>query len=317
MNETALASNHGRRGSWRNWLLLWLLVALWGSAFGLVSLALEQLPTATIVSVRLVLGATLLLGLRGWRGERFTRDPRAWVYFTLIALLGNCLPFYLITWGQERVSSGMAGILMSVTPLVVVGLAHVFVPGERASPGKLAGILAGFLGIWMLLSPPGQAGGESLGIPWRQLAVLAGAVCYGITIIIARRQPVQEPLQAAAAVLGISALVMLVPGLAAAPADTWAGLSLQTGAAVLVLGLLCTGYATVVYFQLIRGAGATFLSLINYLIPLWAVVAGAIFLGERLAWTAWLAMLVVLLGVGLAGRREGRGGRGPSPGDCG
>lgn len=294
----------GGQPAWLSWLQLWILVALWGSAFGLVSLALEQLPTATIVSLRLVLGAAVLLALFALGGGRFTRHPRAWFHFALIAVLGNCIPFYLITWGQQQVSSGMAGILMSVTPLVVVGLAHWFLPGERANPGKMAGILAGFLGIWLLLSPSGQVEQGGPDFFWRQIGVLAGAVCYGITIIIARRQPVQEPLQSGAAVLSISALLMLAPGLAAMPQGDWAGLSWQTVAIVLVLGLLCTGYATVVYFQLVRGAGATFLSLINYLIPLWAVMAGAIFLGERLTWSAWLAMLIVLLGVGLAGRRS-------------
>jgi len=77
----------------------------------------------------------------------------------------------------------------------------------------------------------------------------------------------------------------------------------RTLLSMLLLGPLCTGYATVVYFQLIRAAGATFLSLINYLIPVWAVLAGTIFLGEHLHWSAWIAMLLVLTGVALAGRR--------------
>jgi len=288
-----------------SWALLWVLVALWGSAFSLITIALRELPGIPLVGLRLAMGWLVLLGLFRLKGKRLPREPRAWAYFTVIAVFGNCLPYYLITWGQEVVPSGMTGILMSITPLVVVGLAHFTVPGEKAGASRLAGIVAGFLGIWFLLSSPGQdqVAGQAGMLP-RQLGILLGAVCYGVTIIIARRQPVQDPMLASLAVLGISALVMVVPALLAMPPGDWSALGWQTLLSVIVLGVFCTGYATVVYFQLIRTAGATFLSLMNYLIPLWAVVIGAIFLGEKLHPGGWLAMLVVLLGVGLAGSRR-------------
>ena len=318
-----------------SWALLWTLVALWGSAFSLITIALRELPGITLVGLRLSMGWLVLLGLFRLKGKRLPRDPRAWAYFSVIAVLGNCIPYCLITWGQEVVPSGMTGILMSITPLVVVGLAHFTLPGEKASILKVAGIIAGFVGIWFLLSSPGQeqvAGQPGL-LP-RQLGILLGAVCYGVTIIIARRQPVQDPMlaslavsltvtpvndaaklvadsqtvaedtTASLAVLGISALVMIVPALWAMPPGDWVSLSWQTLLSIVVLGVFCTGYATVVYFQLIRTAGATFLSLMNYLIPLWAVVVGSIFLGEKLHPGGWLAMLVVLVGVALAGSRR-------------
>ena len=290
---------------WISWALLWVLVALWGSAFSLITIALRELPGITLVGLRLAMGWLVLLGLFRLKGKRLPREPRAWAYFAVIAVFGNCLPYYLITWGQEVVPSGMTGILMSITPLVVVGLAHFTLPGEKAGVSRLAGIVAGFLGIWFLLSSPGQdqVAGQAGMLP-RQLGILLGAVCYGVTIIIARRQPVQDPMLASLAVLGISALVMVVPALLAMPPGGWPALGWQTLLSVIVLGVFCTGYATVVYFQLIRTAGATFLSLMNYLIPLWAVVIGAIFLGEKLHPGGWLAMLVVLLGVGLAGSRR-------------
>ncbi len=288
-----------------SWALLWVLVALWGSAFSLITIALRELPGVTLVGLRLAMGWLVLLGLFRLKGKRLPREPRAWAYFAVIAVFGNCLPYYLITWGQEVVPSGMTGILMSITPLVVVGLAHFTLPGEKAGISRLVGIVAGFLGIWFLLSSPGQQQvAEQAGMFPRQLGILLGAVCYGVTIIVARRQPVQDPVLTSLAVLGISALVMVVPALLAMPLGDWAALGWQTLLSVIVLGVFCTGYATVVYFQLIRIAGATFLSLMNYLIPLWAVAIGAIFLGEKLHPGGWLAMLVVLVGVGLAGARR-------------
>lgn len=302
MNRPGLNENLSRGGGWINWALLWILVALWGSAFSLITITLRELPGITLVGLRLAMGWLVLLVLFHAKGRRLPRQPRAWAYFVVIAVLGNCLPYYLITWGQEVVPSGMTGILMSVTPLVVVGLAHFSLPGEKAGILKLVGIIAGFLGIWFLLSSSDQhqVPAHPSMLP-RQVGILLGAVCYGVTIIIARRQPVQDPVQASLAVLGISALVMIVPALLAMPPGAWLALSWQAGFSIVVLGVFCTGYATVVYFQLLRTAGATFLSLMNYLIPVWAVVIGSVFLGETLHPGAWLAMLLVLAGVGLAG----------------
>lgn len=290
---------------WQSWVLLWILVALWGSAFSLITIVLRELPGVTLVGLRLAMGWLVLLAVFHLKGRKLPREPRAWAYFAVIAVLGNCLPYYLITWGQEVVPSGMTGILMSVTPLVVVCLAHFTLPGEKAGIAKVSGIIAGFLGIWFLLSSSAeqQTGGYP-GLLHRQLGILLGAMCYGVTIIIARRQPVQDPILASLAVLGISALVMLVPALLAMPRGAWLALSWQTVLSIVVLGVLCTGYATVVYFRLLGTAGATFLSLMNYLIPLWAVGIGSVFLGETLHPGAWLAMLLVLAGVGLAGSRR-------------
>lgn len=290
---------------WMPWVLLWTLVALWGSAFSLITITLRELPAITLVGLRLAMGWAVLLTLFRMKGRQLPREPRAWAYFAVIAIFGNCVPFYLITWGQEVVPSGMTGILMSVTPLVVVGLAHFTLPGEKATVTKLAGIAAGFLGIWLLLSSAGNGPqfGQSGLLP-RQLGILLGAVCYGVIIIIARRQPVQDPMQASVAVLGISALVMIAPAVSAVPPGGWALLGWETLISIVLLGVLCTGFATVVYFQLIRSAGATFLSLINYLIPVWAVAVGAIFLGEQLSLGGWVAMAVVLAGVALAGGRR-------------
>jgi len=304
MSGAAGHNNQNPGAIWNRWLLLGILVAMWGSAFGLITVALRELPAVSLVGFRLLTGWLILLPVAWFRGTRFKSELRAWGYFALIAVMGNCLPFYLIAWGQQSVPSGAAGILMSVTPLVVVVLAHFFLPGEGVSLGKLLGVLAGFLGIWLLMAPSLDRGLlDDPDLRWRQLGILTGAICYGLTIVIARRHPVQDSLQAATAVLGISAVLMLAPALVAMPSGGWGGLNERTLLSMLLLGPLCTGYATVVYFQLIRAAGATFLSLINYLIPVWAVLAGTIFLGEHLHWSAWIAMLLVLTGVALAGRR--------------
>ena len=283
------------------WLMLWLLVALWGSAFALINVSLRGFAPTTVVGLRLALGAGLIGAIVLVRGRGRLSWKLPWRHYLAIAVLGNCLPFFLITWGQERVPSGMAGILMAVTPLVVFGLSQVLLSGEGSGKMRLLGIVVGFAGVWLLLDT-GQGSGPPGGpLLARQLAVLAGAMCYGVTIIIARRRPEQDPLVSSAAVLGISALIMALPAWLSFDPARAAAAGAGPALALAVLGALCTGYATVVYFQLVRRAGATFLSLINYLIPVWAVLTGALFLGERLDILAWLAMAMVLLGVALAG----------------
>ncbi|MDX1656599.1 MAG: DMT family transporter, partial [Candidatus Competibacteraceae bacterium] len=286
----------------RDWLLLLALVAMWGSSFLLTKLAVATLPPTAVVAGRLSIAALVLAILALARGHRPPASATLWGYLIAMGVVGSSLPFFLISWGQQHIDSALAGILMAVMPLVTLVLAHFLVAGERLSGPKVGGFLLGFAGIVVLMGPEallrlrGQ-GAELL----PQLAVLAGAVCYGVNTIIARRRPASEPLVAAAGVMVVASLVM-VP---ITPWDAFAGLEIGTPAtwAVLGLGLVCTALATVVYFALITSAGPTFLSLINYLIPLWALALGALFLGERLDWNALVALGLILLGVGLSQRR--------------
>lgn len=283
-----------------HWLLLAALVVMWGSSFLLTKIAVSHLPPPLVVSGRLTIAAVVLLGLVIAARRALPGLGRVWLYFLIMALLGNGLPFLLISWGQQRIASGLAGILMAVMPLATLLLAHYFVAGERLTRSKTAGFGLGFLGIVVLMGPEAltqlQGSGEAL---LAELAVLGGALCYALNTIVARRRPPCDAWVTAAVVLTLAALLtapLSVPMLPS-PLPT-------TGAlvAVLALGLVCTAAATVVYFQLIQLAGPTFLSLINYLIPLWAVVLGIVFLGERLEWNALAALLLILGGIGLSQR---------------
>ncbi len=289
-----------------DWLLLLSLVAIWGSSFLLTKLAVVGLPPTTVVAGRLVVAAVALLALARWRGLGLSRSRRLWGYLIAIAVTGNCLPFFLISWGQQSIDSGLAGILMAVMPLGVLVLAHYFVDGERLTVPRAAGFGLGFLGIVALTGPQAllRLQGEGASSLAPQLAVLGGALCYAVTTIIARRRPDSEPLLAAAGVMLVGSLLMLPTAAAVdlpiTPLPGWI-----PWLAVTTLGLVCTAIATVVYFTLIGSAGPTFLALINYLIPLWALGMGALFLGERPGWNALLALGLILGGIGLSQWRGG------------
>ncbi len=283
-----------------HWLLLLALVAMWGSAFMMVGIAVRGFAPATLVAIRLAMAAVLLSGVALLLGQRFPAGRRFWLFSLAIALVGNCAPFWLISFGQQRIDSGLAGILMGIMPLATMMLAHFFVRGERLNATKISGFLLGFVGLVVLMGPEALRGLRGDGSELtHQLAVLGGALCYAINTIIARHRPPAEPLIAAAGVMVTGSLVMLPIGGPAA-AEQLAGASAAPLAAVIGLGVIATAAGTVVFLNLVTVAGPSFTSLINYLIPVWALVVGTIVLGEKPAPTALLALILILGGIGLS-----------------
>jgi drug/metabolite transporter (DMT)-like permease len=291
-----------------HWGLLLALSSMWGSSFLMMKIAVAALPPSAVASGRLVLAAAVLGAVVAVSGRRLPRSPRAWGFFLAMAVVGNAVPFWLIAFGQQSIDSGLAGILMAVMPLTTIVLAHFLVDGERLTGAKAGGFVLGFLGIVVLMGPEalrGLGGPE----PIAQLAVLSAAICYACNSIIARRRPQDgDAVMAATVVMGIGAVLMLPLGLPAMPRPV--DVPLASALALLALGVISTALATVVYFKLIAAAGPSFLSLINYLIPLIAVVLGMIALGERPEPNALVALGLILAGIALAelrGRRASAG----------
>ena len=283
-----------------HWLLLFALVAMWGSAFMMTGIAVRGFSPSALVAIRLVIAAALLGGMVLASGRRFPASRRFWLFGLAIALAGNCIPFWLISFGQQRIDSSLAGILMGLMPLTTMVLAHFFVRGERLNAVKAAGFLLGFGGLVVLVGPTAllQLRGEGSEL-WHQLAVLGGAICYAINAILARHRPAADPLVAAAGVMIMGSLVMLPIGGPAAPAEL-AVVPRASLIAMLALAVIATGIATVVFLKLVTVAGPSFASFINYLIPVWALLMGVVFLGERPGLRAILALALILSGIGLS-----------------
>lgn len=289
------------RHSLADWGRLLALVVMWGSAFVFTKVAVGGLSPQWVVTGRLWLAVLLLVPLAWLWAARPPSSLRLWLFLVSIALFGNLLPFLLVTWGLESIDSGVAGILMAVMPLTTLGLAHFLVPGERMTLGRLAGFLLGFCGVVVLMGP--AALGELFGgggplLP--MLAVLGGAICYGIAAILARLRPFSgHTLFSAAATITLAALMMLP--FSGGPSAFVSLLSKPPEpaqlAAVAVLGVFSTALAAVVYFRLVASAGPAFVSQLNYLIPPWAVLIGILFLGERPEPRYFLALALILGGV--------------------
>jgi len=286
------------RRSLEDWVLLGTLVAVWGTGFGFIAAAVETLPALTVAAGRIVLAAVVLALAVAASGRRWPRG-RVWRWFLLLGLVGNCLPFFAIGWGQIRVASSLAGILMGIMPLATLVLAHVFVPGEDMTRGKSLGFALGFAGVVVLTGPEAllELGGAPSDLV-RQLAVLFGALCYATNAILTRHLPRTDALVASAATLGIAACVI---GPVALVVDRpWAlDVSARSLAAVAWLGLVTTAGATVVYFRLVASAGPTFFSYVNFLVPIVALSTGVVLLGERPGPNALAALVLVLGGLAL------------------
>jgi drug/metabolite transporter (DMT)-like permease len=283
-----------------HWLLLFALVAMWGSAFMFTGIAVRAFSPTALVTIRLVIAAVLLTGLVALRRARFPRNRRFWLFSIAISLAGNCVPFWLISFGQQRIDSGLAGILMGVMPLTTMALAHFFVRGERLNATKIAGFMVGFGGLVALMGPDAllELKGQGTELLY-QLAVLAGAVCYAINAIVARHRPPADPLVAAAGVMLAGSAIMLPIGAVPASAELVTAPPAPL-AAMLALAIVATAIATVVFLKLVTAAGPSFTSFINYLIPVWALFMGVVFMGEQLGPRVVVALVLILSGIALS-----------------
>lgn len=284
----------------RDWGLLAALVALWGSNFMFVKIGVATVPPATLVAARLLIGAVILVAVVRAMGRTFPPLGRAWSPYVVLAIVGNSLPFWLISTGQKSIDSALAGILMAIMPLTTLVLAHFFVAGETMTRFRLAGFLLGFAGIVVLTGPAALhgLGGSSREI-LAQSCVLAGAVCYAMQSVLVRRLLRGDVMVASAAIISIAAMIS-VP-FALVVDHPWS-LAPSPGsvAAVIWIGIGPTALATIVFLKLIGSAGPTFMSLTNYCIPVVALVLGMVLLGEQPGANAYAGLLLILAGIALS-----------------
>src|SRR3954462_13063924 len=168
-----------------DWALLLALVAMWGSSFMFNKLSLASVAPASVVAARLTLGAATLVVLVYARGLRLPPPGPIWGVYTVLGIVGNALPFILISWGQQSFDSSLAGILIAVMPLATLVLAHFLVQGERVTRGRIAGFALGFTGIVLLMEPAAIAGASGVALQvLAELAVLGGALCYATNSVL-------------------------------------------------------------------------------------------------------------------------------------
>ncbi|MBY5976305.1 DMT family transporter [Phaeobacter italicus] len=287
-----------------NWAKLLFLGVIWGASFMAVTVALQGFGPMSIAALRIFSAALCLLVLVYAMGIGLpslrTRDGRIiWACALGMGIFTNALPFSLLSWGQTYVASGFAGVCMAVVPLFVLPLAHVLVPGEHMTLRRTISFLIGFAGVVVLI---GLDAFRSAGTDFESLARLAclgASLCYAIGSIITRLCPQVNMLSLSAAALSCGALIIV-------PAALWQeGLPQNLPPrdallAVAYLGLVPTALAQVLLVQVARSAGPAFLSTVNYQVPVWAVLFGALILNESLPPQLFAALALILGGLVLS-----------------
>lgn len=266
----------------REWALLLLLSLLWGSSFLLAKIAVVDVQPLSLVLLRVGLAALALWIVLLATGRRVPGDARLWLALFAMGGLNNLIPFSLIFWGQIHIASGLASILNATTPLWTVLLAHVLTADEKLTGARLAGVAAGLAGVVVMIGPA-VLGGMGRDVV-AQLAVVAAAVSYALAAIFGRRFRAMgvPPLVTAAGQVTASTVLLLPIALLVDTPWRLAPPSPTSWAAILALALLCTAVAYELYFRILAAAGATNLLLVTFLIPVSAILLGAVVLGERL-----------------------------------
>ncbi len=277
-----------------DYIVLFALGALWGSSFGAIKIALHGVTPLTVMSVRILLAGAALFLLIQVRKTPFPRGIQNWIKIGWMALFGTLIPFFLVPWGQLQIDSSLAAILMAVNPLFALTLGHFFSDHESFTLRQLLAMLVGFSGILLVF---GENAISSInGNIWAQLAVIGAGLCYTISgVIVSRVRGASADSVSASIFICSSVIVFPLWMILEQP---WS-LHFETESllALTHLGLVSTGMAFLMRYYIILRAGAVFLSYVAFIIPMFGILFGILFLGETISVNTMGAVVLILSGV--------------------
>ena len=262
------------------WGLLLILSVLWGGSFFFGKIAIKEMGALSIVLGRVAIAAAVLSVVVRVSGLKFPATVKQWAPFLVMGLVNNVIPFSLIFWGQKEIGAGLASVLNAATPLSGAIVAHVLTTDEKLRSNRLVGVLMGMAGVAVLIGPSG------IDLTWGPLlgaaAVLAATFSYGFAAVWGKRfRGVPALTSACCQLTGSSAIMLPLVLLIDRPWEQ-APPGPQTLLAVLALALLSTALAYVIFFTILRRAGAANVMLVTLLLPFTASALGILFLGETM-----------------------------------
>ena len=284
------------------WFILLLLGAIWGASYMFIKVGVAEIPPFTFVTGRTLIASLALYIAMRLRGEALPTTRAVWTPILVMAIFNSVIPYTLITWGETSISSALAAILTATNPLFTVVLANFWTHDERFTRHKVIGILLGFFGVVILFLPAWRQGIQIEF--WGMLAVVGAALCYAVSLLVARKRlGGMSHYVASTAQLGL-ATVMLIPlSLAFDNPFALRPSPLALGALAL-LALLGTSIAYILYYWLIENTGATRTSLVTYLIPITGIFWGALLLNETIQIESIIGLTLIIGGVGLVTRQS-------------
>jgi drug/metabolite transporter (DMT)-like permease len=274
--------------------LLLLLATLWGASYTFIKIGVASIPPLTLIAARTSIAGALLLAIMRWRGVRLPTDAATWRRFLFQACLNSVIPFTLIAWAEQSLDAGLATILNSTAPIFTFLLTALVTQHERVSPRKLFGVLAGVVGVCLIVGVQALGGlGREL---VAQLAIVAATIAYAGAAIFSRGFKGLDPMAPAAGSL-ICGAAVLIPASVLVDHPWTLSPSMPSLLALLGLSVFSTAFAFVIYFRLIQTLGSVGTTAQAYLrVPI-GVALGVLLLGESLTSTAWAGLACVVIGV--------------------
>ncbi len=268
--------------------------AVWGGAFLFVTLALEDFGPISIATWRVSLGAALLLMIAIVIGQRFPRGWRNWRFIFIVGCLNSAIPFFLISWGQQSISSAESALLVAMGTFVSLLLSHYTIHDERINRERVIGVGVGFVGVMVLVfwdlieSGTGNLPG--------QIAVMIAGCSYAVSSVVSRRLT-HLPMISTSAVTMASACLYMIPLAFLLEDPLPADVGVKSIVALIYLGVIATALAFTVRFFIIRANGAVFMSQVGYLVPLFGVIWSGLYFADAINLQTILSLALIMIGI--------------------
>lgn len=288
-----MTKNTHRSMKTAEWLTLILLSMIWGASYFFAEIAMRSFQPFTIVFIRVLIAALALNIVVRASGLRMPSTWSDWSQFLVMGLINNLIPFSLIFWSQQRILSSLASILNATTPVWSVILSHFLTKDEKITANRLVGVIIGLFGASVVIGLTSLSKPNVDIIPL--LVVISASISYALAGIYGKRFNTTNPLITAAGQLTASTILMAPIAMifdrpwSAPPPTTPAILSL------IVLGLVNTAFAYILYFRLLASAGATNVLLVTLLNPFNTILLGSVFLGERLFMRHFVGLGIIIV----------------------
>ena len=282
-----------RQPNFTDYSLLVFLGVIWASAFFNIKIATDSFGPITIAFVRVLLGSIPLIILCLYKNIKIEVFSKDWPWFATIGFVNMVFPFFLIAYGVKEVQSNLAAILMSTSPLTSTLLAHFFLKEEKINILKVTGVLIGFSGIVYLFSDNFLINENNI---FSALCILIGSLGYVVGGILTYKISNKKNENVTASIL-IWATIILLPICFYFEKPWNYSPSLTSVVSITYLGVIATGLAWVLRFKVLKENGLVFQSQVAYLIPIFAVILGYVFLNELITFKVIIALIAIVIGI--------------------